>query len=70
MIDILKLRNENDTLKTTLKAYERMCKAKDTEIEMLNASLDATVADRDRWKKIAYALDAKKAELLERVKHD
>lgn len=51
------LTEENTTLKTLLRAYMKSNEKLQDEVTMLNASLDCTAAELERWKEIAHKAD-------------
>ena len=58
------LTEENTTLKTLLRAYMNSNEKLQDEVAMLNASLDCTAAELERWKEIAH-----KADEMRRAEH-
>lgn len=52
-----KLTEENTTLKTLLRAYMKSNEKLQDEVATLNASLDCTAAELERWKGIAHKAD-------------
>lgn len=51
------LTEENTTLKTLLRAYMKSNEKLQDEVATLNASLDCTAAELERWKEIAHKAD-------------
>ena len=56
------LTEENTTLKTLLRAYMKSNEKLQDEVAMLNASLDCTAAELERWKEIAHKADEMRRE--------
>ena len=55
------LTEENTTLKTLLRAYMKSNEKLQDEVATLNASLDCTAAELERWKEIAHKADERRA---------
>ena len=55
------LTEENTTLKTLLRAYMKSNERLQDEVATLNASLDCTAAELERWKEIAHKADERRA---------
>lgn len=51
------LTEENTTLKTLLRAYMKSNEKLQDEVATLNASLDCTAAEMERWREIAHKAD-------------
>ena len=51
------LTEENTTLKTLLRAYMKSNEKLQDEVATLNASLDCTAAEMERWMEIAHKAD-------------
>jgi len=54
------LTEENTTLKTLLRAYMKSNERLQDEVATLNASLDCTAAELERWKEIAHKADERR----------
>lgn len=54
------LTEENTTLKTLLRAYMKSNEKLQDEVATLNASLDCTAAELERWKGIAHKADERR----------
>ena len=54
------LTEENTTLKTLLRAYMKSNEKLQDEVSTLNASLDCTAAELERWKEIAHKADERR----------
>ena len=54
------LTEENTTLKTLLRAYMKSNEKLQDEVATLNASLDCTAAELERWKEIAHKADERR----------
>ena len=54
------LTEENTTLKTLLRAYMKSNEKLQDEVATLNASLDCTASELERWKEIAHKADERR----------
>ena len=61
---IEELKHDKSVLSLLLRAYMRRTKELEKEIEMLNAILDATIAERDKWKDLAHKIDKRRIEYV------
>lgn len=59
-----RLKQERTVLQTLVNAYMRDNAKLEDDIKVLNASLDATEADRDRWRRIAKEADRRRLEYV------
>ena len=57
---IEELKTENATLKVCLRAYMQSNEKLQDDVDLLNASLDAAIADRERWMDIAHKADERR----------
>ena len=62
-----RLKQERTVLQTLVNAYMRDNAKLEDDIKVLNASLDATEADRDRWRRIAKEADRRRLEYVART---
>ena len=61
---IEELKHDKSVLSLLLRAYMKRAKELEKEIELLNASLDACAADRDKWKNLAHKIDKRRIEYV------
>ena len=61
------LRQDASTLKLLIRSYMRSDKKLRDEIEVLNASIKALEADRDKWKGIAHKADERRVAYVRRM---
>lgn len=55
-----RLKQENATLRIWLRAYKMEHERQQEDIALLNASLDATIASKERWEKLARKADERR----------
>lgn len=64
MVQMEQLKQDNAMLKLLTKAYMRRNAQLEQDITVLNASLDAAVADMEKWKRIAHRADKRRIEYV------
>ena len=58
--ELEQLRQDNAMLKLLTRAYMRKTAELEDDLAMVNASLDAAIADKERWQEIAQKADERR----------